>query len=131
MTYLHTLPTRANPESSPETLGTDENTIGWEKGKISDGCPYWAECWAQDGITMLTIYHCSDGLKFGDDHSLQDFLEKEGLISFRDKCLITPCWFLGYHGNFWSINIIVGDEDEVYCDSQISIFPYGSVSTAN
>ena len=153
MTDLYALPTRACPENSPETLGTDKHSIGWAKGKISDGRPYWAECWAQDGITMLTIYLSSDGLKLGDDHSLQDdlpesidlpekvivgdvkvakdFLEKERLIRFRDNCFVTPCRFSDDNGDFWSINIIVGNDDEVYCDSQFSIFPYGGVSTAD
>ena len=71
MADLYRLPTRANPELPPaEAPDADDHSIGWAKGEISDGRPYWAECWAQDGITMITIYLSSEGLKFGEDHPL-------------------------------------------------------------
>lgn len=96
---------------------------------------------------MVTIYFSSGALNFGEDHSLgdglqvegdssetiivgdakvaQDFLEKEGLFEFRDRSFVTPCRYSDDNGEFWSINILIGDEDAVYCDSTISFLRYG------
>ena len=91
----------------------------------------------------MTLYLSSDGLEFGDKKLLQDkfpgsqvvvgnekiakdFLEKEGIVKFEEKHFITPSIFTDENGEFWSINIVVSDEDEVYCDNQISFLPYGT-----
>ena len=141
MTEQYKLPTRANPEVPPETDEAGEHTVGWSKGRASDGRPYWAECWSQEGITMLTVFLSSKDLEFGEDRPLQndwpgnkiivgdekaasDYLEMEGLVKFGDKRFVTPCRYSDDNGEFWSINIVVGDDNETYCDSQFSIFPY-------
>jgi hypothetical protein len=136
------LPTRADPSQPPAGSDDKDHSIGWAKGTVDGNRPYWAELWAEDGITMITIYLSSDGLEFGERKPMQDtfpgnqvvvgdekvaknFLEKEGLFKFEEKHFITPCIYTDENGEFWSINIVVGNENEVYCDSQFTFSPYG------
>ena len=50
---------------------TDDVNIGWDCGFIGNR-PYFLECWATTGITMLTIFLSTTGIE---DYSVED-LEK-------------------------------------------------------
>ena len=149
MSKPYPLPVRAVPVLSPEELETGDHPIAWAKGETSDGRPYWIDFWFQGQVKMLTIYLSSEDLNFGEGHDLQDelpmtigsadtiilgdqrvaqdFLEKEGLIKFKEKSFVSPCRFSDDNGDFWSINIVAGDENEVYCESQVMFHRYGQV----
>src|SRR5213592_4023043 len=90
--------------------------IGWNEGVMSDGRPYRAECWAEDGITMLTFFFSARGLEDRAEGELATLLTREGLVE-----LMEPRRELGLMritdsaGNdLWSINVAVGSGDDVY-----------------
>lgn len=40
-----------------------EVNIGWNAGVMDGNRPYFAECWATDGITMLTVFISTKGIE--------------------------------------------------------------------
>jgi hypothetical protein len=66
--------------------------------------------------------------------AIKRFVEQEGLVSFRktgsSHCAASA--FIDDGGNqLWSVNIVVGDEDQKYIDSSVPIFPYSKVGEPN
>ena len=101
--------------------------IGWHDGVMSDGRPFRAEMWAQDSVSMLTIFFSSQSIEdFGSDQ-IRDLIVKEGLVAFRTQA-DTYCESTNYvdcAGNaVWSVNIVVGDEDRSFLTGSVPIFPY-------
>ncbi len=56
--------------------------IGWTEGRLSDGRPYRAELWAQDQITVLTVFFSVLGLEDFDTAALSGLIETNGVVSF-------------------------------------------------
>lgn len=116
--------------SQPIRLAKDEDgvvDIARCHGVSSDGRAFRAEMWAQDQISMLTIFFSTAGLEDLDPEAMKRFVEQEGLVSFRttapSRC--TAVSVTDDAGNpVWSVNVMVGDEDETYLDGSIPIFPY-------
>ena len=46
----------------PSREETDDVNIGWDCGFIGKR-PYFLECWATDGITMITIFLSTTGIE--------------------------------------------------------------------
>jgi hypothetical protein len=43
--------------------------IGWDEGFLTDGRPYRVECWAEEGVTMLTYFFSTRGLEtYSNEH---------------------------------------------------------------
>jgi hypothetical protein len=121
-----------SPDRSRQTIAhhKDEDgilDIGWGEGAMSDDRPFRAEMWAQDGVSMLTVLFSSIGLEDADPASIADLVETEGLVSYRPGAqkYCTPVKIIDDGGNgMWSVNIVVGDEDETYLDASVPIFAY-------
>lgn len=101
--------------------------IGWCEGALSDGRPFRAEMWAQDQISMLTFFFDRQGLEKLGDASLTALLEREGLIGFaadaRRSVSARP--FTDAAGkSLWSVNVVVGVEDETYLSASVAVFRY-------
>jgi hypothetical protein len=108
--------------------------IGWCDGVLSDGRPFRAEMWAQDQVSMLTVFFSSIGLDDPDAEAMKRFVEQEGLISFRSggPSYCSAALFIDDGGNqVWSVNIVVGDENQTYIDNSVPIFPYSKVGEPN
>ena len=126
MTYPR--PDRSN--HTPQFTKTSERPyvdIGFAEGEMTDGRPYRAECWAEDGVTVLTFFFSSDGLEELSAEELKDLLVREGLVVFAYPerrfagvgCLVDPS------GNqLYSVNVIVADEDTVYAESEVLLSRY-------
>lgn len=109
-----------------KTVENDTIDIGWAEGTLSDGRPYRVECWAQDQVTCVQCYFSSDGLEELDRSGLQQFLEREGLVRFlSDHRYADGRWVSDASGNsMWEVNVVVGDEDELYAEADIPLKPY-------
>ena len=129
--------------------------IGWCDGVLSDGRAFRAEMWAQDQVSMLTVFFSTIGLEALDVEAMKRFVEQEGLasyleakgaepmkrfieqeklVSFRSNCpsYCSAAVFIDDGGNqVWSVNIVVGDEDQTYIDNSVPIFPYSRVGEPN
>jgi hypothetical protein len=108
--------------------------VGWCDGVLSDGRAFRAEMWAQDQVSMLTVFFSTIGLEALDAEAMKRFIEQERLVSFRSNCpsYCSAAVFIDDGGNkVWSVNIVVGDEDQTYIDNSVPIFPYSRVGEPN
>ena len=121
-----------------ENTGTEwyddpEYNLGWDAGLVDGNRPYFAECWATNGITMLTYFVSAVGMEDAKTEDLIRLLTdarlfrlydpehpRTGVMKFEDKS-----------GNlFFSVNITVGVEDETYLDGGI-IYPFEPLNAHN
>jgi hypothetical protein len=71
---------------------------------------------------MLTVFFSTIGLEDLDAEAMKRFVEQEGLISFRSSgpSHCSAALFVDDGGNrVWSVNIVVGDEDQTYIDNSV------------
>jgi hypothetical protein len=122
-------PDRSNFKPNPsKTEENPEIDIGWDEGFFRDGRPYRAECWATDGITMLTLIFSARGFESYSDQQFASFLESEGLVRFRsDRSRLSAMRLTDAAGNdMWSVNIVVGMDDETYIHDSVKLRSYWS-----
>ena len=100
--------------------------VGWCEGVLSDGRAFRAEMWAQDQVSSLTFFFSTFGLEDLDQEAMKRLVEHEGLVSFRSgPSYCAAAKYIDCAGNqVWSVNIVVGDEDQTYIDNSVPIFPY-------
>jgi hypothetical protein len=108
--------------------------IGWCDGVFSDGRNFRAEMWAQDQISILTIFFSRVGIDDVDAEAITRVMEAEGLITFR-KTGARNCNPVKVNDDaenpIWSVNIMIGNEDESYLESAVPIFPYSRLGEPN
>ncbi|MBO4782643.1 MAG: hypothetical protein J5522_09615 [Lachnospiraceae bacterium] len=98
----------------PDRTEFDDVNIGWNCDFIGNR-PYFLECWATSGITMITIFISTIGIE---DYTLKDMenlLINEGKVYSKLPGYIPPeiGQFTDSSGNeFYSVNIVAGEEDE-------------------
>ena len=101
-----------------KTRDNDALDIGWAEGTLSDGRPYRMEYWCQDGLSIVTFFLSTIDLDLDDPSSMRTFLEGEGLVRFlTPDC--TPAggrWADSAGSEMWSLNVVIGDEDNLYAD---------------
>ena len=89
---------------------------------------YRVECWAQDQITSLTFFFSAEGLENYRDGDLLELLVEEGLIQ-----LLSPNQHINAQrvidrssNELWSVNLVVGDEDNIYIEDLVGLRAYPS-----
>ena len=110
-----------------------EYNLGWDAGLLDGNRPYFLECWATCGITMLTYFVSTKGIEDASTEDLVRMLTEAGL--FR---VVNPegpgtavMKFEDDHGNeFYSINVTVGVEDELYVEGG-RWYPFGPLNEYN
>ena len=117
---------RTNYEVCKVKNGDGILDIGWTEGILSDGRPYRAELWAQDQITVLTVFFSVLGLEDFDAAALSGLIETHGVVSFgRLSAPISASLFQDEKENmFWSVNIAVGDEESTFIKGSATIYSY-------
>ncbi len=112
---------RSDPNFDP-----DEKNIGYAEGILSDGRPYRLECWAVDQVTCLTIFVSTIDIEELSSDQVMEYLEEEGLFKrITDELMGTALKFLDKQGNeFWSTNVVIGDDEETYTTSTIILKPF-------
>lgn len=108
--------------------------VGWCDGVLADGRAFHAEMWAQDQVSVLTVFFSTVGLEDLDQETIKHLVEQEGLVSFKEDVpsYCKAAQFVDDGGNrVWSVNIVVGDEDRTYIGDSIPIFPYSKVGEPN
>jgi GTP diphosphokinase / guanosine-3',5'-bis(diphosphate) 3'-diphosphatase len=114
----------------PNRARTDEDSqldIGWDEGIFSDGRPYRAEAWAEDGATFLTFFFSTEGLEYCDEAALRALLEGEGVLAFirSDAVHIGAKRIIDDGGvEVWSATVVIGDEEGVFVEDRTNIKPY-------
>ena len=91
--------------------------LGWDAGLAEGNRPYFLECWATCGITMLTYLISAEGIgEYGVPEMLA-MLEKAKLVKILDPSeprTDVRKYTDGSGKEFFSVNIVVGDEDGTY-----------------
>lgn len=120
------------PNRSNQTIrfSKDEDgviDVGWCDGVFSDGRPFRAEMWAQDQVSMLTIFFSTREMENKSQDELRQFVEAEQVIAFADdsSCYCSSRKYNDAAGNeMWSVNIVVGADEENYLTASVPLFPY-------
>ena len=87
--------------------------------------------WANDGVTMLTVFFSASGMSDLDNEQMTDSILSEGFVTFHEgaKRYIDKMLRGDPAGNMmWSVSIVVGDEDQTFVASSLPIFPHPSTS---
>lgn len=119
--------TGENPWDDPEY------NIGWNAGVIGGNRPFFLECWATCGITMLTYFVSVKGIEEYGETELLKMLEEERLVKVLDPehPRTTAVKVNDDHGNeFFSVNIVCGDEKGTYIKGG-SIYAYKFLNAFN
>lgn len=92
--------------------------IGWNIGLVEGSRPWFGECWATEGITMLTYFISTRDIEDRTTEQLKAMLEEPGIVKFanpeRDNTPAVKKLTDGKGNEFFSVNITVGVEDETY-----------------
>ena len=100
----------------PEKTEFGDINIGWNVGIIDGNRPYFCEAWA-DGFTVLTYFFSDIGIEDYGEAQIEKMLADENIINYVGKRKYPTSVALytdGFGNTFFSVNIIVGDDDGVY-----------------
>lgn len=114
----------ANRAKSAEN---DQLDIGWAEGTLRDGRPYRLELWAQDQLTCATAFMSIKGLEAASGGLLLHLLEREGILVWINGTTPTcgTSVFVDSAGQeLWSVNVVVGVDDEPSRVATIQMNPY-------
>ena len=123
------------PEEDDGTKWYDDRevNIGWDTGLLGADRPYFLECWAANGITMLTYFVSVIGMEDASAEDLVKLLTDARLFRLRDpeNPRTSVMKYEDDHENvFFSINVIAGIEDETYIEGG-TIYPFGPLNEYN
>jgi|SRR5580692_7632308 hypothetical protein len=132
-------PKFSSPDRSKQTVRftKDEDgviDIGWCDGVLSDGRAYRAEMWAEDQVSMLTIFFSTGGMEELEAEQIRRLIQVEELVSFvengQQHCSALKS--TDDAGNeVWSVNVAVGDDEMTFLTKSIPIFPYSKIGEPN
>jgi hypothetical protein len=108
--------------------------IGWCEGVLSDGRAFRAEMWAQDQVSMLTIFFSAVELEQIDQESMLRLVEAEHLVSFpagEPRYCSSARWSDDAGNPMWSVNVVVGDDLQTFVTGSVPIFPYSKIGEPN
>jgi len=92
--------------------------IGWNIGLLEGNRPWFGECWSTEGITMLTYFISTRDMEDRTPEQLRLLLEEAGIVKFidtdHDNTPAVMKFTDGKGNEFYSVNITVGVEDEIY-----------------
>jgi hypothetical protein len=100
--------------------------IGWNDGVLSDGRPFRVEYWCWEDVSILTYFMSTRGIEDVTDNFFRELLTEEGLISFStEKPTLRAKKIKDGAGNeMWSVNVAVGNQDELFIGETVFIRRY-------
>ena len=106
--------------------------LGWDAGLLEEKRPYFLECWATCGITMLTYLVSAEGIGEYGVPELLAMLEKAKLVKVLDpsRPRTEVRKFTEGRNEFFTINIVAGDEDGTYVSGG-RMFPFEALNRYN
>ena len=107
--------------------------IGWNCGFI-DSRPYFYELWSTDGLTMLTIFLSTSGIEDYEICDLEKMLIDDAEIYGKKEGYVSPSVLKivdSKNNEFFSINIVVGTEDEPATISGGVVYPFALLNDLN
>ena len=116
----------------PERTELGDVNIGWNVGIVEGNRPFFGECWA-DGVTVMTYFISTIGIEDHTVEQLEKMLADAGIIWHVGGRKYDTDVMRHVDGNgneFYSINFIVGDDDDTYIDGGI-IYPFSILNEYN
>ncbi len=130
----HYLPMIDHREEVPGRNKYGEVNIGWNAGLLEENRPYFAECWAADHITTLTIYVSAKGIEDKTAEELDRWFQNIGYYSYKDPGY-APAYVVSFKrpdGNeFFMITVTVGIDDEPVRIDGAPIIPWRVLNEYN
>jgi hypothetical protein len=120
-------------DDGTEWYDDPEYNLGWDVGLLPGNRPYFLECWATSGITMLTYFVSTVGMENAATKDLIKMLTDADLVQFKDPehPRVSVMKFEDSRENeFFSINVTVGVEDETYATGG-RIYPFAPLNDYN
>lgn len=120
-------------DAGDESCDDPEQNIGWDAGMLPGGRPWFLECWATSGITLLTYFLSTEGIEDADCRGLVRMLEDEGLFHRKDPESTSARLMRITDGSgreFFSLNLVLGDENGTYIEGA-SVCPYAELNSFN
>ncbi|RKM59177.1 hypothetical protein D6855_09720 [Butyrivibrio sp. CB08] len=113
-----------------EQLG--DINIGWDCGSLGRR-PYFLECWSGNHVTMITFYISTIGIEDYTVEDIEKLLIGSGLYSKKDGYKKPGVVTINDSNNneFFSVNIVVGVEDEEAVIDGAIIYPYSQLNEIN
>lgn len=105
----------------PDRSEYGEVNVGWNAGIVEGNRPFFCECWAE-GITVLTYFISTKGIEEYSVEQIEKMLADAEIIWYvgERKYPTSVKKFVDNNGNeFFSINIIVGDDDGTYIEGGV------------
>ncbi len=105
----------------PDRSEYGEVNVGWNVGIVEGNRPFFCECWAE-GITVLTYFISTKGIEEYSVEKIEKMLADAEIIWYvgERKYPTSVKKFTDHDGNeFFSINIIVGDDDGTYIEGGV------------
>ena len=128
------LPMLDHTEEVPGRNEYGEVNIGWNAGLLEENRPYFAECWAVDQMTMLTINVSAKGIEEKTAEEIDQWFQNIGYYSYRgDKRYPATIRKEKYPNGeeFFIINLLVGAEDEPALIDGAPILPWSVLNKYN
>ena len=111
-----------------------DRNLGWNVGLLEGRRPWFCECWADDGTTVLTYHLSTRGLENKRKEELARILEDARIVR-RLEPVQEPAVFLfkdGTGNTFFSIHITVADEKRIYISEKGGIvYSYSCLNQYN
>lgn len=130
----HYLPMNDHTEQVPRRNDYGDVNIGWYAGLLEPNRPYFAECWAADGITMLTIFISTKGIEDKSPAELEEWLLRTGYFSYKEANH-SPAKVIVFTNpakeDFFSVNICVGVGDEPALIDGAPLLPWSVLNEYN
>ena len=112
---------------------TGDTNIGWNCGFIGDR-PYFLEAWATDGITLITVFVSTERIEDYTPDDVEKMLtDVAGIYSKKEEAYESSIakMFDGNGNEFFSVNVIVGLEDEPTVVESGVIHPFTLLNELN
>lgn len=124
---MYPVPNRANHKPNLDlTPEKDYVDVGWSAGRLSDGRPFRVEYWYWEEVSILTYFMSTKGIENATESHFKELLVDEGLLTFtsRDPVIKSKKIRDASGNEMWSINVAVGDQDEIFVSDELYINRY-------
>ena len=129
------LPLLDHTDQMPDRNEYGDVNIGWYAGMMDEKRPFFVECWANDGITIITLFVSTIGIEDKTPEELDQWFQDIGYYRQKDAKSNQPS-VLKYTykrdgKEYFSINVSVGIEDEPAYIEGAPIFPWSMLNEYN
>ena len=128
------LPILDRREEVPGRNEYGEVNIGWYAGLLEENRPFFAECWAVDRMTMLTICVSARGIEEKTAEEMDRWFQDAGYYSYRgEKQFPARVNKVKYPNGeeFFIINLLIGSEDDPALVDGAQIIPWSVLNEYN